>query len=193
MRLKFVKVTKKNIDFATDFQMSIFPDECAYEHFLSSINSGKDYWNYYLVYNSGALVGITGLYSYDDMSDTNTIWLGWFGVAEQYRKHGIGKAILLKTIALAKKLSIKYPDIKFFRLYTSTRDNPIAVKLYREIFTIEEKYNRKDDFDYDGTCLIFSMSLNDNDKVYKWNNRFMNLNMIVEDEERGGREYKKIR
>ena len=52
---------------------------------------------------------------------------------------------------------------------------------------IEEKYDYPGDFDYDGTCLIFTKILDPNDQNKKWNNRFLNLNRIVEQEIEGGK------
>lgn len=183
--LKFVKITKENIILATKFQMSIFPTECGYEHFLYTINSGKDYLGYYLVYNGETLIGITGIYSFENIEDANSLWLGWFGVAEEYRNKGFGTSILLKTIDMAKSFSLKYPAVKYFRLYTSTRENPLAIKLYRKHMDIEEKYLNEKDFTYDGTCVIFTKVLNSDSPLKKWNNEFLNLTKIIEDEEKG--------
>ena len=91
---------------------------------------------------------------------------------------------------MAKEFSKKYP-IKYFRLYTSERDNPIAQILYNEIMDIKEYYNNSDDFNYDNTCIIYSKSLTD-DQIKHWNNQFLNLNEIVRKEEEGLKKFKKI-
>jgi len=187
IRLKFKKITMKNIDFATQLQLSIFPGECGYFHFLYAINSQLPYLSYYLVYKGKKLIGITGLYSFEDVKDTNSLWLGWFGIKEEYRNKGLGTQTLLQTIKLARKFSKKYPEIKYVRLYTSTRDNPLAISLYRKHMDLEEQYTNKDDFTYDGTCLIFTKKLNDKTPLIKWNNQFLNLIKIIEDEEKGNK------
>jgi len=48
---------------------------------------------------------------------------------------------------------------------------------------IKEKYNHKDDINYDGTCVIYSKALLDIPVVY-WNNRFLNLAGIIEAQEK---------
>lgn len=181
--LNYVEITNDNIQYATTIQMKVFPDECAYQHYKDTIKKNVEYQKYYLVYKKDKVVGITGLYSFEDISVTNSIWLGWFGVLEEYRNKGIGKQILLDTIQKAKELSKKYP-IKFFRLYTSERDNEIAQILYEKVMDIKEYYNNSNDFNYDNTCVIYSKSLS-NDKVKYWNNEFLNLKEIVKNEEEG--------
>ncbi len=186
-KLKFVKITRENIDFATEFQMSLFEGECGYEHFLYTIDSNNKYLSYYLVYLNNELVGITGIYSFEQLEETNSLWLGWFGLDPKYRGRGLGKQMLLDTLDIVKEYAKNDDRIKYFRLYTSTRNNPIACKLYREVMDIEEKYDYPGDFDYDGSCLIFTKILDPNDQNKKWNNRFLNLNRIVEQEIEGGK------
>ena len=162
--------------------MQIFPDECAYFNYRDIINKNLEYQNYYLVYDKENVIGTTGLYCFEDISITNSIWLGWFGVLEKFRRKGYGKRILLDTINIAKEFSKKYP-IKFFRLYTSERDNPIAQILYNEIMDIKEYYNNKEDFNYDNTCIVYSKCLTD-EKIKHWNNQFLNLKEIVKKEKK---------
>ena len=76
--LHYIKITDKNINLATQIQMQIFPDECAYQNYQDIINKNLEYQNYYLVYDDDIIIGITGLYSFEDIAITNTIWLGWF-------------------------------------------------------------------------------------------------------------------
>ena len=186
--LKYVEVTINNIEYATKIQMKIFPKESAYEHYKYAIESNLEYQKYYLVYKDNNVIGITGLYSNENISETNSIWLGWFGVLEEYRYKGYGKQILIDTIQIAKELSKKYP-IKFFRLYTSERDDKLAQPLYEKIMDVKEYYNNKEDINYDNTCIIYSKSLNNN-KVEYWNNKFLNLKNIVEAQEKGNLKFK---
>lgn len=181
--LKYVEITENNIDYATKIQMKIFPNESAYEHYKYAIECNLEYMKYYLVYRSDAVVGITGIYSNEDLNETNSIWLGWFGVLENYRSKGLGKQILLDTIEMAKNLLNKYP-IKYFRLYTSERDDKLAQPLYEKVMDIKEYYDNDNDINYDGTCLIYSKSL-DKSKAKYWNNKFLNLKGIVAEQEIG--------
>ncbi|MNI89784.1 hypothetical protein D3C73_1472330 [compost metagenome] len=82
---------------------------------------------------------------------------------------------------MAKKLSLKYP-IKYFRLYTSERDDKIAIPLYDKVMDIKEYYNNEEDFNYEGTCVIFTKSITNSNPI-KWNNKFLNLKEIVEEQE----------
>lgn len=180
--LKYVLVTNENLQFATNIQSRIFPKESAFLHYKYSIESNLEYIKYYLVYDNDNVVGITGLYSNEEISETNSIWLGWFGVLEDFRSNGYGKQIFLDTIDMANDLKNKYP-IKYFRLYTSERDDAIALPLYNKVMDIKEYYNNPDDDNYDGTCLIFSKSLTDQPVPY-WNNKFINLKGIISDQEK---------
>lgn len=186
---KYIEITNDNIKYATKIQMEIFPEESAYEHFLYTIKENKDYMKYYLVYNEDTVIGVTGLYSNEDINETNSIWLGWFGVLERYRNTGYGKKILLDTIEIAKKLTKKYP-IRYFRLYTSERDDKLAQFLYQEIMDIKEYYNNNEDINYDNTCVIYTKALNNN-KIKKWNNKFLNLKGIIYEQELGNKNYKR--
>ena len=178
--IKYIKITKDNIDYATSIQMQIIPEECAYYSYLYIINKNLEWQNYYLVYDDDKVIGITGLYCLEDINETNSIWLGWFGVLEQYRRLGYGKRILLDTIEMAKDYSKKYP-IKYFRLYTSTRDNPLAQPLYESVMDIKEEYINPNDTNYDNTCVIYSKSLNDK-KVTNWDNKNLHLNDMIKKE-----------
>ena len=113
--LKYIEINMDNLDLAVNIQNEIFPKESARNHYLETINKNVDYEKYYLVYNNDKVIGITGLYCKENIYETNSIWLGWFGVLPEYRRRGYGKNILLDTINMAINLSNKYP-IKYFRL-----------------------------------------------------------------------------
>lgn len=187
--MKYIEITSENILLATKIQMEIFPEESAYEHYNYGIKKNVEYEKYYLVYNENKIIGITGLYSNEDINETNSIWLGWFGVMKEYRSKGYGKRILLDTIEMVKELSNKYP-IKYFRLYTSERDDKLAQPLYEKVMDIKEYYNNKNDFNYDDTCLIYTKVLT-NDKIKKWNNKFLNLKQIIEAQEISNEKFSK--
>jgi len=187
--LKYIEIDNTNIMDATKIQMEIFPNESAYYHFKYAIDFKCDYIKYYLVYKDNNVIGITGLYSNEDIYETNSIWLGWFGILPKYRKLGFGKKVLLDTINKSIELSKKYP-IKYFRLYTDEKTNDISLNLYDKIMDIKEYYNNKNDINYNNSCLIYSKALN-NDKIEKWNNRFLNLKEIIAEEEKSNKLFKK--
>lgn len=128
---------------------------------------------YYLVYKENVIIGITGLYMEDDCNDS--IWIGWYGVLENYRLHGFGKQILLDTFEMAKEWAKEIGNVSYIRLYTSYKDNSVAQILYERYMDVVEEYNNPDDINFENTCLIYSKAINDNDKVSMWNNKFLNL------------------
>ncbi len=175
--LKYIEINNENLEYATLIQTQIFPKESAYEHYKKAIKLNLEYQKYYLVYDENKVIGITGLYSNEDLNETGSIWLGWFGVLSNYRNQGYGTQILNDTIHMATELAKKYP-IKYFRLYTSERDDAIAQPLYNKIMDIREYYRNKKDVNYDNTCVIYSKSLFDFPVTY-WDNKFLNLKNII--------------
>lgn len=173
-------MNKNNIKDMVNAQMEIFPSECGYFQYNYALTCKKDYWKYWLVYDEKELVAITGLYSDFDIYETNSIWLGWFGVRPKYRKNKIGTEVLNFTIQEAYKLAKKYP-IKYFRLYTSIDENRTAQILYKKIMDFNEKYDCKDDYNYDGTCYIWTKVLFGDERI-KWNNKCLGLKEIAEQE-----------
>lgn len=174
--MKLILVNKSNYKEAIRIQNAIFPKENGALNILASLdrkwfikNTGlfynDDHVKYYLAFKDNHYVGITGLYYYD----SDSAWLGWFGILEEYRKRGIGCELLRKTIFLAKKGGFKH-----LRLYTDFVDNHDAIKLYEEEGFIGEKYTCEK-LMYD--CRIYSKSLCD-DCVSLWNNK--NLNLIYQ-------------
>lgn len=180
MKLKYIQITKENINSATKIQQEIFPGESAYEHYLYTINKNEEYEKYYLVYDQEKVVGVTGIYSNEPLEETHSLWLGWYGVLLAERNKGYGSRILKDTIEMAKKLSQKYP-IQYFRLYTDIKENKEALPLYDKYMDIKEMYNNPDDVNYDGNCIIYSKSLTQ-EKAQKWNNKFLNLKQIIEEQ-----------
>ena len=183
--IRLVEITKENIDLATEVQLDIFRTENGYNHFLTAINSNKEYCCYFIAYHNDAPIGVIGLYSVEDIEETNSIWLGWFGIKEEYRNRGCGTEVLLKTIEMAKEFAKKYPAIKYLRLYTSSKLNEKAIPLYRKYMDIEENYRNKKDYTYEDTCLIFTKILVDGAPRKKWNDKFLNIGGIIESEDSG--------
>ena len=184
--LKYIRMTEENIDEIVKTQMEIFPSECGYFQYNYALICGKDYWKYWIVYDNEEIIGITGLYSDFDINETNSIWLGWFGIRPQYRRKGYGKEVLEYTIKEAYKLANIYP-IKYLRLYTSIDENKEAQLLYSKLMDEKEKYNNINDNNYNETCYIWTKALY-NDKITPWNNKYLGLKEIEKKE----KEYKEI-
>lgn len=178
--LHYEEIKKSNLELAARTLNQIFKEQCSYNsayiQYEAIIKAGLDYIKYYLAYNDNELVGVTGMYTVGPIENTDSLWLGWFGVLEEHRRKGYGKQILLDTMEKVKVLAEKY-QIKYFRLYTSERDNDLAQHMYEEIMDIKEYYNNPDDINYDNTCVIYTKSMI-NEEPQLWNNKFMNLKGI---------------
>ena len=70
---RYVDITIYNIEYATEIQMNIFPNESAYEHYKYAIKSNLEYVKYYLVYKNNDVVGITGIYCNEDIKEAEKI------------------------------------------------------------------------------------------------------------------------
>lgn len=184
IKLRYEEVTMENIDFATSIQYKIFPNECGYYHYLNTIQKGIECEKYYIVYDNDIAVGITGTYITD--SDKDTIWLGWFGVLAEFRGKGYGRKILIDTIELCKS----YKKFKYFRLYTSDSEDATARPLYRSVMQLWEYYRNKNDYTYNDSCMVYSYALDDS-PIEKWNDRFLNLKKITQEEKEGADFYNK--
>ena len=171
--MEFVLVDFTNYKKAIEIQNIIFPNEDGTINILASldrelfikktgIDYGEDNVKYYIVYDNNEEVGITGLYNYDSIS----AWLAWFGVLPDKRRKSYGKRILEKTMELAKQ-----KGFKTMRLYTDAIENADAIKLYKKLGFVGEKYSAEELL-YD--CYIYSKSLYD-DKVDLWNNKLLGL------------------
>lgn len=182
MKLKYIPITKDNIDFAAKIQKEIFPEESAYQHYKWTIEQNCSYQKYFLVYEKDQIIGVTGHYTNEPLEETNSLWLGWYGVLPEKRNQGYGTKILKDTLELANQLSTKFP-IKYFRLYTDISENKQALHIYDKYMDIKEMYHNPEDINYNGNCIIYSKSLTQ-EQVTKWNNKFLNLKLIIAEQEK---------
>ena len=169
-KIKFERITNKNLELACQIQNEIFPEEDARQNFVEQINKDpyRKEQDYRIVYVNNEPIGVTGIYSYNEYP--NDAWLGWFGILNKYRKKGYGKDTLEKTIDLAKE-----KGYKSFRIYTDEYANE-AHKLYEKLGFMKEVYDRDDDKDeyFIADIYIYSKSLI-NEKVELWNNKLLGL------------------
>jgi ribosomal protein S18 acetylase RimI-like enzyme len=174
--MKFKLVDFSNYQIAIRVQKEIFVQEDGTINILASLDrnlfnkvSGIFYHDdgvkYYLVYSCKQLIGITGLYYQKEISKDDA-WMGWFGVLPEFRGQGFGEKILKMTLDLAKKQAYTT-----FRLYTDLDGNKIAIKLYKKLGFLGEKYTAEK-LDYN--CHIFSKSLTKTPTI-PWNNRTLKL------------------
>ncbi len=168
--LKFVLITRKNLEVACKIQNEIFQEEDARQNYIEQIekNPYKKEMEYFIVYLSNTPIGITGIYSYHEYP--NDAWLGWFGILKKYRYKGYGGIVLDKTIQLARDKMYKN-----FRLYTDEYAKD-AHRLYKSRGMLEEEYNNKDDKDeyLDWKIYIYSLNL-EGEKVSYWSNKILGL------------------
>lgn len=165
--LKYTKVTKDNIAGAIDIQQKIFHEHMPLE-LLESINNEKlglyPWSEFYLVSKDDIYIGLTGLYGYDQYPDD--VFMDWYGVLPQFRRHGYGKEILFETIKMAKE-----KKFRTFRLYTEVGDNDAAIALYRKIKMHEEPYTLEIGVK---NMVMFSYPLTDM-PLEKWKNRYIGI------------------
>ena len=170
MKLKYEKINKNNIILATKIEYRIFPNSCAYSKYLDELETNEELPIDFLVYENDNPIGVVGLYDISKYKDT--IWLGWFGVLEEYRFKGYGAQIFNDIVEIAKGY-----NKKFLRLFTYEVWNYEAQDFYKKHMQIDEYYTNKDDDQFDikeGKCKIFSYSLCDEPVDY-WNNKFIDI------------------
>ena len=168
--IRFVRITKENLELACKVQNDIFPVEDARENYIEMVNQDpyREELDYYIVYLDETPIGVTGIYAYYEYPDD--AWLGWFGILKEYRHNGYGGIVLDKTIELAKEKGYKN-----FRLYTDENAKS-AHKLYKSRGLVGELYDNKDDQieGFDGDLFVYSVSLTDK-PIDMWNNRVLGL------------------
>ena len=157
------KITENNLRYAMEIQEELFPEYSARTNYEESV-AGASGYEYFLVYEGGACVGVTGLYSLP--GDPDSAWLGWFGIRESCRRKRLGSAVLKKfeEMAAAK-------GYRFARLYTNAVDNDAAIAFYKANgYTCEPYENADDPASMKIRLLIFSKPLSP-EKLVPWNNR----------------------
>ena len=160
--------------------MKLCPNMCGYNSFLDAMKNGMPYQ---LVYDGDSLVGTCGLYTYPELGETKTIWLGWFGVDSTKRRKGYGSQILRDMFNKAKNLG----EFDTLRLYTSAVICPEAMILYDKIMDFGEPYTLEEQ---ELQRWVFTKSLNGK-KAKKWNNRHLHLDLELPREEAGRKKYLK--
>ena len=163
---------RKNIDFAVSVQEELFPGESARANYEESLSDSSGY-RYYLIYEGDACAGIIGLYRCPEESDS--AWLGWFGIRKGFRRRHLGSAALKRFEEMA--ISEGY---RFARLYTDALNNDAAIAFYQANGYICEPYlNLADPACLQHKTLIFSKPLADEPLVL-WNDRNIHLTEQIE-------------
>ncbi len=151
------KITiKEDLEVIKSFFCQIFPEETeeCLVYFEKAIKGDHSFsrLEYYLCYEKGLPVGVTGVYA----NDTKECWLGWFGIRPEYRRKGYAAAILDLQLQIMKDYGYKV-----CRLYTDEVINNNAVGLYL-------KKGFQKDFAYKDNIITMSKSLDDTTVPHKW-------------------------
>lgn len=72
-KIRFVKIVFANLELACEIQNKIFPEEDARRNFIEQINKDpyRKEMNYYIVYTENVPIGVTGIYSYNELGIKN--------------------------------------------------------------------------------------------------------------------------
>ena len=124
-----------------------------------------------LVYDDEKVIGITGSYCYP--FDSESGWLGWFGVLPEMRGCHYGAGILGLHEDMLREQGYKYS-----RLYTETYNNDNARNFYEKNGYTGELYNCPDDqLVPPGFVTIYSKALGEY-PLPLWDNRNMMLSSL---------------
>lgn len=161
------KIRENNISCAVQIQSELFPGESARRNYEESLEVTSPF-EYYLLYEDGKCVGITGIYCYPEYPDS--AWLGWFGIREGFRRKRLGS----EALAMFEETAASR-GFRFARLYTDAENNDAAIAFYKSNGYSCESYQTPED----PACmkyktLIFSKSLT-SEELVPWNNRNIHL------------------
>ena len=162
-----VQIDRNNFSYALALQRELFPEfsaEVNYRESVEKITTNR----YYLLYDGGTCVGISGIYEYE--ADPTSAWLGWFGILPAFRRRGYGSAAIRLFEEEARSRGYTHT-----RLYTDKYDNEAAVAFYEANgYTSEEYLNAEDAVIKQFPILIFSKRLSCGE-VRKWNHKFIDM------------------
>ena len=170
------RITQNNLAVAIRIQEGLFPGESGRVNYEESLGESSAY-EYYLIYEEGNCVGITGIYTYPE--DPDSAWLGWFGIIREYRRRHLGSEALkrFEEMALSR-------GFRFARLYTDARNNDTAIAFYRANgYTSEPYRNAQDPACEKYKTVIFSKPLGSGELI-PWNSRNIHLTEQIAKQEK---------
>lgn len=157
----------KKLDIAFKIQKETWPDDPDYQDLYDKAVNTKDDNCFFLVYDKGKLIGLTGVDVFSEYPDT--IWLDWFTILPEHRRHGYGEKVLRDTIEYCKKLN-RYNT---FRVETTYYESRPALFLYDKVMQLKGDYTIEDTDGVKTDTIIYSYSLNG--KLEPWNNKYLGL------------------
>jgi len=161
------RIRENNIDYAAQIQGELFPGESARRNYEDSLEVPSRF-EYYLLYEDGICVGITGIYYYPE--DPDSAWLGWFGIREGFRRKHLGS----EALAVFEEMAASR-GYRFARIYTDAENNDAAIAFYKSNgYSCESYQNPEDPACVKYKVLIFSKALT-SEELVPWNNRSIHL------------------
>lgn len=174
-RIVYEKMTRATYELSCSLQERFWPGCSCRSDFLEKTEIEDTANVTWLVRIEEDLAGIVGTFTFDEDEagfDCNeTIWLDWFVLIPKFRGLGLGKQVLLDTIAYCASLG----QYDFLRIDTTYHPERPAIMLYRKVMDLEEKYLAEPSGFGEFNYRIFSLSLHGK-KIVPWCNHFLNLN-----------------
>lgn len=167
--LEYVLVDQQNVATAFQIQRATWPDDADYDDFYDKVKNTQDDNCFFLVFNAGKLIGLTGIDVWKSQYP-DTVWLDWFTILPESRRRGYGTKVLLDTIKYCKQIG----RFRSFRVETTTyeyADSSLA--LYNKVIGFFEDYTAEDTDDNKLRTRIYTYPLQG--ELEPWCNRFLGL------------------
>ena len=176
--LSLHKLTPETLDLIIAIQKDIYSGVANCDgsiNFIDSLND--DTINYYIVYGDSIPVGMAGMYYYKD--DPDNAWLGWFGIMSRYRRQQVGTEALHVYESLCRTKKFKYSRVLLDN-YIESRDKYVLEFFISNGYIFEEYHNDYDPASFIVPTLILSKSLDEDEDVPLWDNKYINLTEQIE-------------
>lgn len=164
--LKYEEVTYSNIAIALQIQKETWKNDDATNDFIEHIEKNLPEFKDYIVYYDNKPSGLTGTYVEDSL-DAESIWLSWFCVLPEFRRHGLGKIVLNDTIEHAKSFN----KFKHLRLNTTFWEGRPAIAFYDKCMQFKENYTVEDTETKKYTYRIYTTNLTESKVFVPWGDK----------------------
>lgn len=171
--LTYQKVDTSNLPVLLEALHQVWPHKEPHPDYLEKATYADDDANVsWLIYHGDQLVGLTGVFAFDpdepSYDQGETIWMDWFAILPEFRRHHFGSQVLQDTIEYCRQLE----RFKYFRLDTTYFPGRPAVLLYDKVMSLREEYVAEDTQSKKQNYLIYSCSLSGS-PIKPWDNRFL--------------------
>lgn len=168
--LNYEEVTYDNLDIALKLQKETWQNDDATEDYLNHLKRNSPEFKDYIVYFEGVPAGLTGIFV-EDKLDKESIWLSWFCVLPEYRKHGLGKIVLNDTIEHAKSFN----KFKYLRLSTTYWEGRPAIAFYDKCMQFKENYTVEDTATKKYTYRVYTTNLTNSNIFVPWGDKNLGI------------------